>query len=87
MEEPSKEFAALLSHAVQERLKTIVEKLSVIAEHRLDIVKVSCGCLNGISYYKKGLFKLDFIIGIPMSYLKYLLLVDAFILDLSDLQK
>ena len=41
MEEPSKEFTALLSHAVQDRLKTAIEKLSVTAEHRLDIVKVS----------------------------------------------
>lgn len=40
VEDPGKEFTSLLSHAVQERLKTIVEKLSVIAEHRLDIVKV-----------------------------------------------
>ncbi|KAA0185848.1 hypothetical protein HAZT_HAZT009885 [Hyalella azteca] len=39
MEEPSKEFSALLSHAVQERLKTVIEKLSVIAEHRIDIIK------------------------------------------------
>ncbi|KAF2354536.1 TAFH/NHR1 [Trinorchestia longiramus] len=39
MDEPSKEFCALLSHAVQDRLKTIVEKLSVIAEHRIDIIK------------------------------------------------
>lgn len=41
MEEPGKEFTALLSHAVQERLKTIIEKLSLIAEHRIDIIKVS----------------------------------------------
>lgn len=41
LEEPNKDVTALLSHAVQERLKTVVEKLSVIAEHRLDIVKVT----------------------------------------------
>ena len=29
----------LVSHATQDRLKTLVSKLSVIAEHRLDIIK------------------------------------------------
>jgi hypothetical protein len=33
--------AALISHATQERLKNIVEKLAVIAEHRIDLNKVS----------------------------------------------
>ena len=28
-----------MSHATQDRLKTLVSKLSVIAEHRLDIIK------------------------------------------------
>ncbi|CAG2057590.1 unnamed protein product [Timema podura] len=40
LEEPSSEVAALISHAAQERLKTIVEKLGVIAEHRIDLIKV-----------------------------------------------
>ncbi|XP_064083642.1 transcription initiation factor TFIID subunit 4-like [Macrobrachium nipponense] len=34
-----KDVVALISHATQERLKTIVEKLAVISEHRLDIIK------------------------------------------------
>lgn len=42
LEEPSNEVAVLVSHACQERLKNIVEKLAVIAEHRIDIIKVSC---------------------------------------------
>lgn len=30
---------SLISHATQERLKTLVEKLAVIAEHRMEVVK------------------------------------------------
>lgn len=41
LEEPSNEVAVLVSHACQEHLKNIVEKLAVIAEHRIDIIKVS----------------------------------------------
>lgn len=41
LEEPSNEVSVLISHATQERLKNIVEKLAVIAEHRIDIIKVS----------------------------------------------
>ena len=29
----------LISHATQERLKNLVSKLSVVAEHRLDVIK------------------------------------------------
>merc|ERR1719412_474594 len=39
LDEPSPEVIALVSHATQDRLKTLLEKLSVISEHRLDIVK------------------------------------------------
>ncbi|XP_063610797.1 transcription initiation factor TFIID subunit 4-like isoform X3 [Penaeus indicus] len=39
LEEAPKDVVALVSHATQERLKTIVEKLAVISEHRLDIIK------------------------------------------------
>merc|ERR1719449_368271 len=39
LESPSAEVLNLISHATQERLKTLVSKLSVIAEHRLDIIK------------------------------------------------
>lgn len=38
LEEPPVEVASLLSHAVQERLKTLIEKLAVIAQHRIDLV-------------------------------------------------
>lgn len=41
LDEPNQEVSALISHAVQERLKTLVEKLSVIAEHRMDFIKVN----------------------------------------------
>jgi transcription initiation factor TFIID subunit 4 len=40
LDEPSTDVAVLISHACQERLKNIVEKLAVISEHRLDILKV-----------------------------------------------
>ncbi|XP_076171099.1 transcription initiation factor TFIID subunit 4 isoform X1 [Ptiloglossa arizonensis] len=40
LEEPNQEVAALISHAAQERLKNLVEKLAVIAEHRIDLIKV-----------------------------------------------
>lgn len=39
MEEPSNEVAAIVSHATQERLKNLIEKLAIITEHRLDMVK------------------------------------------------
>ncbi|XP_048488527.1 transcription initiation factor TFIID subunit 4 isoform X5 [Plutella xylostella] len=38
LEEPSAEVTGLISHAVHERLKNIVEKLAVIAQHRIDMV-------------------------------------------------
>lgn len=41
LDEPMSEVAVLVSHACQERLKNIVEKLAVIAEHRIDIIKVN----------------------------------------------
>lgn len=40
LEEPSQDVAVLISHACQERLKNIVEKLAVIADHRIDVIKV-----------------------------------------------
>ncbi len=40
LEDPNTEVIALLSHAVQARLKTLLEKLSVIAEHRMDVVRL-----------------------------------------------
>jgi len=44
LEEPSSEVAALISHAAQERLRNILEKLAVIAEHRIDLIKVRGLC-------------------------------------------
>merc|ERR1719245_2760780 len=41
LEAPPAEVVALVSHATQERLKSLLEKLSVVAEHRLDIVKAT----------------------------------------------
>jgi transcription initiation factor TFIID subunit 4 len=40
LDEPSTDIAVLISHATQGHLKNIVEKLAVIAEHRIDILKV-----------------------------------------------
>jgi len=39
LEGPSNDVISLVSHATQDRLKTLVSKLSVISEHRLDIIK------------------------------------------------
>ncbi|XP_045764138.1 transcription initiation factor TFIID subunit 4 [Maniola jurtina] len=36
LEDPSADVAALINHAVQERLKNLIEKLAVIAQHRID---------------------------------------------------
>lgn len=36
------EVVSLISHAVQERLKTLVERLGTIAEHRQEQFKVVC---------------------------------------------
>lgn len=41
LDEPNPDVVALVSHAAQERLKNILEKLNVIAEHRVDFNKVS----------------------------------------------
>ncbi|KAG7167710.1 Transcription initiation factor TFIID subunit 4-like 1 [Homarus americanus] len=41
LDDAPKDVVALVSHATQERLKTIVEKLAVISDHRLDIIKQS----------------------------------------------
>ncbi|KAL7051078.1 hypothetical protein ACKWTF_004323 [Chironomus riparius] len=40
LDEPSTDVAVLISHATQEHLKNIIEKLAVIAEHRIDILKM-----------------------------------------------
>lgn len=38
LDEPTPDVANILSHAVHERLKSLVEKLAVIAQHRMDLV-------------------------------------------------
>ncbi|XP_026500424.2 transcription initiation factor TFIID subunit 4 isoform X2 [Vanessa tameamea] len=38
LEEPSPEVAAICCHAVHERLKNLIEKLAVIAQHRIDMI-------------------------------------------------
>jgi transcription initiation factor TFIID subunit 4 len=49
LDEPSSDIAVLISHAAQERLKNIIEKLAVIAEHRIDILKVSSASGLGLA--------------------------------------
>lgn len=39
LEDPSNEVGAIVSHATQERLKNLVEKLAIITEHRLEMLK------------------------------------------------
>ncbi|KAL3274954.1 hypothetical protein HHI36_019730 [Cryptolaemus montrouzieri] len=39
LEEPSTDVAACISHAAQEKIKNIIEKLAIITEHRVDIIK------------------------------------------------
>ncbi|KAJ8919958.1 hypothetical protein NQ315_006487 [Exocentrus adspersus] len=41
LDEPSTDVAACVSHAAQERLKNLLEKLAVITEHRLENIKVN----------------------------------------------
>lgn len=40
LDEAGTDVAVLISHACQERLRNIVEKLAIIAEHRIDVIKV-----------------------------------------------
>lgn len=40
LDEVSGDVAVLISHACQERLKNVLEKLAIIAEHRIDVIKV-----------------------------------------------
>nr|XP_002739729.1 PREDICTED: transcription initiation factor TFIID subunit 4-like [Saccoglossus kowalevskii] len=39
LDEPSSEMSNIISHATQERLKTLVEKLALIAQHRMEVYK------------------------------------------------
>lgn len=47
LEDPSPEVIAMMSHATQDRLKTLIEKLSVIAEHRMDVIKLEGDAYEG----------------------------------------
>lgn len=40
LEDTAADVPALISHAVAERLKDLLEKFAVVAEHRLDFNKV-----------------------------------------------
>ncbi len=40
LEEPSADVIAMVSHATQDRLKTLLEKLAVISEHRMDVIRL-----------------------------------------------
>lgn len=51
LEEAGSDVAVLVSHAAQERLKNIVEKLAVIAEHRVDVIKVRTDGFSGSNEY------------------------------------
>ncbi|XP_045464712.1 transcription initiation factor TFIID subunit 4 isoform X4 [Harmonia axyridis] len=39
LDEPNPEVAACISHAAQEKLKNLLEKLAIITEHRADLIK------------------------------------------------
>lgn len=39
LDEPSTDVAACISHAAQEKLKKLMEKLAIVTEHRADIIK------------------------------------------------
>ncbi|XP_018579629.1 transcription initiation factor TFIID subunit 4 isoform X2 [Anoplophora glabripennis] len=41
LDEPNTDVAACISHAAQERLKNLLEKLAVITEHRLENIKIN----------------------------------------------
>lgn len=41
LDEPSTDVAACISHAAQERLKNLLEKLAIITEHRLENIKIN----------------------------------------------
>ena len=44
LEDIPPDVANLISHATQERLRNLLEKLSVTSEHRLEIYKVTLAC-------------------------------------------
>lgn len=41
LDEPNTDVAACISHAAQERLKNLLEKLAIITEHRLENIKIN----------------------------------------------
>jgi transcription initiation factor TFIID subunit 4 len=40
LEEPSADVVAMISHATEERIKSLISKLSLISEHRMDVMKM-----------------------------------------------
>ena len=50
LEDVPQEVATLISHATQERLRNVLEKLATIAEHRLEIYKVTCVVLSSFLF-------------------------------------
>ncbi len=42
LDDVSPQVASLISHATQERLRNVLQKLATIAEHRMEIYKVNC---------------------------------------------
>lgn len=62
LEEPSQDVAVLISHACQERLKNIVEKLAVIAEHRIDVIKVSYDKFKHFSSNNRSIWGFDILL-------------------------
>lgn len=56
LDDVSSDVANLVSHATQERLRDLLEKLDTIAEHRIEIFKVNKHTFVG-PYAKKPSYK------------------------------
>ena len=56
LDDVSSDVANLVSHATQERLRDVLEKLDTIAEHRIEIFKVNKHTFVG-PYAKKPIYK------------------------------
>lgn len=56
IQEAGDEVLVLLSHAAQERMRDVVEKLTEISQHRMQVLKVSQSTLSML--LNKGVFAL-----------------------------